>query len=199
MPRILFVSGFHPSTRARDLAFEFERYATALLRPRKHASNRSHHQLWPLNPLRCPRPTQPIRTFESVGPFPPSFLPALSQQRHECPLYRRTFARRLRTRTRMHASFHFDFERRLPRHSISRRVRTKAQHPSTVAVMHSSNFAALATLRTPIMTCMYNLTHAFLSIPNHHLFFPSQARTHVRGFASRHTGEPSLTMSIQRS
>jgi hypothetical protein len=95
--------------------------------------------------------------------------------------------------------FYFDFERRLPRHSISRRVRTKAQHPSTVAVMHSSNFAALATLRTPIMTCMYNLTHAFLSIPNHHLFFPSQARTHVRGFASRHTGEPSLTMSIQRS
>jgi hypothetical protein len=27
MPRILFVSGFHPATRARDLAFEFERYA----------------------------------------------------------------------------------------------------------------------------------------------------------------------------
>lgn len=26
MPRILFVSGFHPNTRARDLAFEFERY-----------------------------------------------------------------------------------------------------------------------------------------------------------------------------
>lgn len=25
MPRILFVSGFHPATRARDLAFEFER------------------------------------------------------------------------------------------------------------------------------------------------------------------------------
>lgn len=31
MPRILFVSGFHPSTRARDLAFEFERYVLALL------------------------------------------------------------------------------------------------------------------------------------------------------------------------
>ncbi|KAI1789665.1 RNA-binding domain-containing protein [Ganoderma leucocontextum] len=26
MPRILFVSGFHPTTRARDLAFEFERF-----------------------------------------------------------------------------------------------------------------------------------------------------------------------------
>jgi len=26
MPRIIFVSGFHPSTRARDLAYEFERY-----------------------------------------------------------------------------------------------------------------------------------------------------------------------------
>jgi len=114
------------------------------------------------------------------------------------PLFRRTFARRLRTRTRMHASFHFDFERRLPRHSISRRVRTKAQRPSTVPVTHSSNFAALATPRTPIMTCMYHPTHAFLSISNHHFFFPSQARTHVRGFAPRHTGEPSLTMSIRR-
>lgn len=28
MPRILFVSGFHPATRARDLAYEFERYVS---------------------------------------------------------------------------------------------------------------------------------------------------------------------------
>ena len=28
MPRILFVSGFHPATRAKDLAYEFERLAT---------------------------------------------------------------------------------------------------------------------------------------------------------------------------
>lgn len=31
MPRILFVSGFHPSTRARDLAYEFERSVPFLL------------------------------------------------------------------------------------------------------------------------------------------------------------------------
>jgi hypothetical protein len=39
MPRILFVSGFHPSTRARDLAFEFERYVLARLG--KYPTNRS--------------------------------------------------------------------------------------------------------------------------------------------------------------
>lgn len=33
MPRILFVSGFHPATRARDLAYEFERYVWSFLSP----------------------------------------------------------------------------------------------------------------------------------------------------------------------
>jgi len=31
MPRILFVSGFHPQTRAKDLAHEFEQYVFLLL------------------------------------------------------------------------------------------------------------------------------------------------------------------------
>ena len=36
MPRILFVSGFHPSARAKDLAYEFERcvyYAVLFVLP----------------------------------------------------------------------------------------------------------------------------------------------------------------------
>ena len=163
MPRILFVSGFHPATRARDLAFEFERYVLARLC--NTPQTESFPQFWPLNPLRCSSSPQPIRTLQSVGPFLRFFLPALSPQCHEC--LRRTFARRLaRTHTRMHACFHFDFERRrLPRHSISRRVRTKAQRPSTIVVTHSSSFAALVMLRTPITTCMCHL-HPFLSAPN---------------------------------
>lgn len=187
MPRILFVSGFHPSTRARDLAYEFERYVLLSLET-PHKPN-PFPQLWPLNPLRCSCSPQPIRTFQSVGPFLPSFLPALSPQCHEC--LRRTFARRLaRTHTRMHAYFHFDFERRrLPRHSISRRVRTKAQRPSTIVVTHSSSFAALATLRMPITTCMSQPYVPFFQHLIFNVFFLSQAWTHVRGFASRHTGE----------
>jgi hypothetical protein len=135
-------------------------------------------QLRPSNSLRCPRPSQSFRTLKSVCNFHPLFLPAFPLQRHECRP-RRTFARRLRTHT--HARiFSFRFERRrLPRHSISRRVRTKAQLPSTVAVTHSLSFAAPATLRMPIMICMSLL---LLSPVFPHLilvFFSSQARTHV--------------------
>ena len=39
MPRILFVSGFHPSTRARDLAFEFERYVPSLYPSRNYLTD----------------------------------------------------------------------------------------------------------------------------------------------------------------
>jgi hypothetical protein len=53
--------------------------------PLKHLTNRISSQLWPLNSLRCPRSPQSICTLESVGTFPRLFLPALSQQPHECP------------------------------------------------------------------------------------------------------------------
>ncbi len=67
-------------------------------------------------------------------------------------------------RTRMHASFHFDSSAVVfPRHSISRRVRTKAQHPSTVAVTHSLSFAAPAMPRMPTMTCMSHFQPFLLS------------------------------------
>jgi hypothetical protein len=160
MPRILFVSGFHPATRARDLAFEFERYSySPFLCVFLQAESRT--RFGPL--IRCDVPA-PRNPSAHSNPYVSSvFFPLLLPlQCHEC-LLRRAFARRLRTYTRMHASFPFDFERRrLPRHSISRRIRTKAQHPSTVAVTHSSSFAAPATLKTPIMTCMFHST-----------FFPS--------------------------
>ena len=112
MPRILFVSGFHPATRARDLAFEFERYALPpfSLGDTFRLTDGLLSQLRPSNSLRCPRPSQSFCTLKSVCTFLPLFLPALPLQRHEC-LLRRTLARRLRTRT--HARFFsFRFERR---------------------------------------------------------------------------------------
>ncbi|EPQ55893.1 hypothetical protein GLOTRDRAFT_138639 [Gloeophyllum trabeum ATCC 11539] len=51
MPRILFVSGFHPSTRARDLAYEFER----LLRP-PYPMRRS-------SASKPARPAQPVSVY----------------------------------------------------------------------------------------------------------------------------------------
>lgn len=84
-------------------------------------------------------------------------------------------------RTRMHASFHFDSSAVVfPRHSISRRVQTKAQLPSTVAVTHSLSFAVPAMLRMPIMTCM-SLSPLSAPVFPHLIpvFFSYQARTHV--------------------
>ena len=68
MPRILFVSGFHPSTRARDLAYEFERYAiqqsfSSLCLKKKIQQVRSSCT------LRCSSTSQPARQFQPVSPL----------------------------------------------------------------------------------------------------------------------------------
>jgi hypothetical protein len=156
MPRILFVSGFHPATRARDLAFEFERYALSLCDLFRSQTN-SSLSFGPL--IRCdvPAPRNP-----SAHSNPYVLFIICSFLLFRCSATSAFFAARspvVSARTRMHASFHFDSSAVVfPRHSISRRVRTKAQPPSTVAVTLSLSFAAPATLRMPIMTC---ISHPF--------------------------------------
>jgi hypothetical protein len=152
MPRILFVSGFHPATRARDLAFEFERYAFSL-----RIGVFSAHRCLRFGPLiRCdvPAPRNPSAHSNPYVLFVLCFFLLF-----RCSATSAFFAARspvvVSARTRMHAYFHFDSSAVVfPRHSISRRVRTKAQLPSTVAVTHSLSFAAPAMPRMPIMTCM---------------------------------------------
>jgi hypothetical protein len=178
MPRILFVSGFHPATRARDLAFEFERYALSL-GVFSRSQTDSCLSFGPL--IRCdvPAPRNP-----SAHSNPYVLFILCSFLLFRCSATSSFFAAArspvVSARTRMHASFHFDSSAVVfPRHSISRRIRTKAQPPSTVAVTHSLSFAAPATLRMPIMTCM-SLSPLFPLFPHLILvLFSSQARTHV--------------------
>ena len=154
MPRILFVSGFHPATRARDLAFEFERYALSPLSPKIFRSRTdSCLSFGPL--IRCdvPAPRNPSAHSNPYVHFIFCFFLLFC-----CSATSAFSAARspvVSARTRMHASFHFDSSAVVfPRHSISRRVRTKAQPPSTVAVTHSLSFAAPVMLRMLIMTCI---------------------------------------------
>ena len=78
MPRILFVSGFHPATRARDLAYEFERCAPPARRPPPRSAPADpaarRLQVRPARSLRRPRPPQPPRHPQSVSicPFAPT-------------------------------------------------------------------------------------------------------------------------------
>ena len=63
MPRILFVSGFHPATRARDLAYEFERYVRSSLSLNDLAQTEFLSQLRPSNSLRRSRSSQSLGTL----------------------------------------------------------------------------------------------------------------------------------------
>jgi hypothetical protein len=169
MPRILFVSGFHPATRARDLAFEFERYvplSCSLFR----SQNDSCLSFGPL--IRCdvPAPRNP-----SAHSNPYVLFILCSFLLFRCSATSAVLAARspvVSARTRMHAYFHFDSSAVVfPRHSISRRVRTKAQLPSTVAVTHSSSSAAPEMLRMPIMICMSSLSTCLFTPHPRFLFF----------------------------
>lgn len=92
MPRILFVSGFHPSTRAKDLAYEFERSVALPFVP--SALPHLHIQVRPPRPLRRPRPAQPPRQLQPVSlsplPFQPPFVALVESPPRSPPVPRNT-------------------------------------------------------------------------------------------------------------
>lgn len=102
MPRILFVSGFHPATRARDLAFEFERYALSSFFL-EASDKRNTLRFGPL--IRCdvPAPRNPSAHSNPYVLFALCFF-LLSR----CSATSALFAARspiVSARTRLHASF----------------------------------------------------------------------------------------------
>lgn len=192
MPRILFVSGFHPATRARDLAYEFER--CALCSSDGSVNRSAPSQVWTPRPVRCsgsPKPScdpQPVSSVCILGSL--LFLCQSMCKSLRGPIVSNRilrFVRRLRLELQSRrttacppsTAFHFVY---LPltllllAPDFMTHERTRALNdPNHLAVMHSSNSKARATPRTPTTTCA-------LFITSHYFFRASLTTT----FLCRH-------------